>query len=405
MVVYRRPVTSWKYEIKDTGGTLILSQEGRLLTSMLTVDEYNEVAASYGLTQISDSLLATPGDPFSYRSSTLGLDNTVASDHVSSYSDGGTSTQTISVATSTGSSFSYEVGATFEVYGLCYGVKAGVTSGYSHGSTSSTINTTEITKSGAVTGKARDGYDFSWEFAHWTTEIDGRDVPVLGYILTNVQGPPAPPDNLRAEDVTSISATLAWDESNRAGDAYYIYQIYNDGSYVQIGEADASETRYALTGLSPNTSYTYAISSYSEAEPYTGESVMSSEVIVTTLPEDEASVEITSPSDRSVQVGGNATFSGSITVVSDSYSAVNYQWQSRTSGGSWSDVSGATGTKLTLNSVTKSDDGTEYRLVFKVSYKNLNAAICYYSDAATLSVGLIGVNTNLTVTGHDESGS
>ncbi|MCD8054180.1 MAG: fibronectin type III domain-containing protein [Lachnospiraceae bacterium] len=268
----------------------------------------------------------------------------------------------------------------------------------------STINTNEITKSGTVSGNAQDGYDFKWQFVHWTVNIDDRDVPVLGYILTDVEGPPAPPENLRAEDVTSTSATLEWDESNRAGEAYYIYQIYSDGSYVQIGEADISETSYALTGLSPDTSYTYAISSYSETEPYTGESVMSSEVIVTTLPEDEASVEIESPSDLSVQVGGDATFSGSITVFSDSYNAVNYQWQSRTNGGSWSDVDGATSSKLTLNSVEKSDNGTEYRLVFKVSYKNLNAAVCYYSDAATLSVGLIDVDTTLAVTGY-ESGS
>ncbi len=405
VVVYRRPVTSWEYVIKNTGKKLVLSREGTLVTSMLTVDEYNEIAASYeGLFQISDSLLATPGDPFSYRSSALTFSNVMVSDSTSTYSKGGTITQAISTATSAGSSCTYEVGSSFQVYALAFGVKAGTEVKYYNGSTSSTIDTTEITKSGTVTGKAQDGYDFTWQFFHWTVTIGERDVPILGYLLTNVQGPPTPPDNLRAENVTSTSATLAWDASNRAGDAYYIYQIYSDGSYVQIGEADVSETSYELTGLSPNTSYTYAISSYSETEPYTGESVMSSEVIVTTPPEEEASVEIVSPSDLSVQVGGNATFSGSITVVSDSYNAVNYQWQSRTSGGSWSDVSGATGSSLTLTSVTKSDNGTEYRLVFKVSYRNLNAAICYYSDAATLSVGLIGADAALAITEY-ESGS
>ncbi|MCD8076870.1 MAG: fibronectin type III domain-containing protein, partial [Lachnospiraceae bacterium] len=404
VVVYRRPVTSWVYELKNTGGTLVLSREGTLVTSMLTVDDYNEIAPSYGLSQIADDLLATPGDPFSYRSNSGGLTNGVTSQTITTYSNGGTTTQTISNATSTEKSFTYEVASSFSVYGIIYGVKVGTEYEYNTRNISSTINTNEITKSGTVSGNAQDGYDFKWQFVHWTVNIDDRDVPVLGYILTDVEGPPAPPENLRAEDITSTSATLAWDESNRAGDVYYIYQIYSDGSYVQIGEADISETSYALTGLSPNTSYTYAISSYSETEPYTGESVMSSEVIVTTLPEDEASVEIESPSDLSVQVGGDATFSGSITVFSDSYNAVNYQWQSRTNGGSWSDVDGATSSKLTLTSVEKSDNGTEYRLVFKVSYKNLNAAVCYYSDAATLSVGLIDVDTTLSIEKY-ESGS
>ncbi|MCD8076954.1 MAG: Ig-like domain-containing protein [Lachnospiraceae bacterium] len=126
---------------------------------------------------------------------------------------------------------------------------------------------------------------------------------------------------------------------------------------------------------------------------------------MTTLPENEAAVTIVSPEDISVQVGGSATFKASITVVADTYTATNYQWQSRTSGGSWEDVSKATGSKLTLTDVAKEDDGTEYRCVFLISYTNLNAAIRYYSDAATLSVGAIGVNVDLTVSGHDGTGA
>ncbi len=55
---------------------MVLARQGTLLTSMLPVDEYNDGSStSYELEEIADGTLATPGNPFSYRSSTAGLNN------------------------------------------------------------------------------------------------------------------------------------------------------------------------------------------------------------------------------------------------------------------------------------------------------------------------------------------
>ena len=40
------------------------------------------------------------------------------------------------------------------------------------------------------------------------------------------------------------------------------YQIYSDGSDIQIGTVDGTESTYEVTGLKPDTSYTYAIKAY-----------------------------------------------------------------------------------------------------------------------------------------------
>lgn len=92
VIVYRRPVTTYQYEIKGTKDTMVLARQGTLLTSMLPVDEYNEAAQSYELEEIADGTLATPGNPFSYRSSTAGLNNVAESKITTQYGKEGTVT-------------------------------------------------------------------------------------------------------------------------------------------------------------------------------------------------------------------------------------------------------------------------------------------------------------------------
>ena len=99
VIVYRRPVTTYRYEIKGTKDTMVLARQGTLLTSMLPVDEYNEAAQSYELEEIADGTLATPGNPFSYRSSTAGLNNVAESKITTQYGKEGTVTQEFSTET------------------------------------------------------------------------------------------------------------------------------------------------------------------------------------------------------------------------------------------------------------------------------------------------------------------
>lgn len=346
VILYRRPVTTYRYEIKGTKDTMVLARQGTLLTSMLPVDEYNEAAQSYELEEIADGTLATPGNPFSYRSSTAGLNNVAESKITTQYGKEGTVTQEFSTETEQEKTFTYDLNASFTAYGLVFGVKAGGGAGTTYSESRSTINTEAITKTGAVTGKQVEGYDFNWKFAHWTTKVNGTEIPVLGYGLTNVIAPPSPPENLAVESVTSDSAKITWDAGERGADEYRIYQIYSDGSDIQIGTVDGTESAYEVTGLKPDTSYTYEIKAYKEGkkgDAISGESVFSEKLIVTTLPEKMGTVTITNPEDTSVKIGGSAVFKAGLSSTASDYRATNYKWQRREKGGKWQTIDGANG--------------------------------------------------------------
>lgn len=408
VIVYRRPVTTYRYEIKGTKDTMVLARQGTLLTSMLPVDEYNEAAQSYELEEIADGTLATPGNPFSYRSSTAGLNNVAESKITTQYGKEGTVTQEFSTETEQEKTFTYDLNASFTAYGLVFGVKAGGGAGTTYSESQSTINTEAITKTGAVTGKQVEGYDFNWKFAHWTTKVNGTEIPVLGYVLTNVIAPPSPPENLAVESVTSDSAKITWDAGERGADEYRIYQIYSDGSDIQIGTVDGIESTYEVTGLKPDTSYTYAIKAYKEGkkgDAISGESVFSEKLIVTTLPEKMGTVTITNPENASVKIGGSAVFKADLSSTASDYRATNYKWQRREKGGKWQTIDGAKSSKLTLNDLTEADNNTEYRCIFRVSYTSASSLIEYYSKAATLTVGETAVAPELTITGHDNTGN
>lgn len=408
VIVYRRPVTTYRYEIKGTKDTMVLARQGTLLTSMLPVDEYNEAAQSYELEEIADGTLATPGNPFSYRSSTAGLNNVAESKITTQYGKEGTVTQEFSTETEQEKTFTYDLNASFTAYGLVFGVKAGGGAGTTYSESQSTINTEAITKTGAVTGKQVEGYDFNWKFAHWTTKVNGTEIPVLGYVLTNVIASPSPPENLAVESVTSDSAKITWDAGERGADEYRIYQIYSDGSDIQIGTVDGTESTYEVTGLKPDTSYTYAIKAYKEGkkgDAISGESVFSEKLIVTTLPEKMGTVTITNPENASVKIGGSAVFKADLSSTASDYRATNYKWQRREKGGKWQTIDGAKSSKLTLNDLTEADNNTEYRCIFRVSYTSASSLIEYYSKAATLTVGETAVAPELTITGHDNTGN
>lgn len=408
VIVYRRPVTTYRYEIKGTKDTMVLARQGTLLTSMLPVDEYNEAAQSYELEEIADGTLGTPGNPFSYRSSTAGLNNVAESKITTQYGKEGTVTQEFSTETEQEKTFTYDLDASFTAYGLVFGVKAGGGGGTTYSESQSTINTEAITKTGAVTGKQVEGYDFNWKFAHWTTKVNGTEIPVLGYVLTNVIAPPSPPENLAVESVTSDSAKITWDAGERGADEYRIYQIYSDGSDIQIGTVDGTESTYEVTGLKPDTSYTYAIKAYKEGkkgDAISGESVFSEKLIVTTLPEKMGTVTITNPENASVKIGGSAVFKADLSSTASDYRATNYKWQRREKGGKWQTIDGAKSSKLTLDNLTEEDNNTEYRCIFRVSYTSASSLIEYYSKAATLTVGETAVAPELTITGHDNTGN
>src|SRR5204862_4351694 len=86
---------------------------------------------------------------------------------------------------------------------------------------------------------------------------------------------------------------------------------------------------------------------------------------------------IKQPQSTTVEEGQSATFEA----TASGFPAPTVQWQSSSDGGAtWSNVSGATSTQLTLASVKTSSNGNRYRAVFK------NTAGSVTSEAATLTV-------------------
>ncbi|MEJ5245289.1 MAG: FN3 associated domain-containing protein [Bacteroidota bacterium] len=80
------------------------------------------------------------------------------------------------------------------------------------------------------------------------------------------------------------------------------------------------------------------------------------------------------PQNTSVAEGGNATFN-----VTATGGTLSYQWQ-QNDGNGWNDIAGATTSTLTLNSVTASMDGYQYRAVVTNNCGSQN------SNAATLTI-------------------
>ncbi|MFQ9127736.1 MAG: hypothetical protein ACLR4Z_14185 [Butyricicoccaceae bacterium] len=95
------------------------------------------------------------------------------------------------------------------------GFKFGLSGGTSTGSSTSSISTEGIERSGTVHDlpKSTEGYGFSWQFVGWETTLKtgglSYNVPVLSYLVQNVKQPPSKPQNLEAKEVTTNSVTLS----------------------------------------------------------------------------------------------------------------------------------------------------------------------------------------------------
>lgn len=92
-----------------------------------------------------------------------------------------------------------------------------------------------------------------------------------------------------------------------------------------------------------------------------------------------SAITITAQPTDQTESAGAATFS--VTASAD-VGSVTYQWQSKTVGGRWSNVSGATSASLALTGLVAGDDQTQYR----VKLNSDAGAEEVVSDAATLTV-------------------
>ena len=419
VLMYATPMTYYEYQVKYPDGTkkgnspkltssMTLAVPGNPSMNMVSVDTYNKAASAYeGMQQIGSNLhLGTSGQPNTYRSSLPSGSHSEQSGKVGHYKDSGTQLQSFTTATSSGVNFEYTYEGSVQMYGVVGGFKAG--GGYHWGASAGTerVNTETITKLGAVTGGGDSRYNFDWSFGTWTVPFNGDEVPVLGYVVSNVTAPPSPAQDLSLSEQTTNSMVLSWQSGDRPAEYYKIYRYLEDNKeepFVLIDTVDAAESssgeyEYTLKDLAPNTKYRYAITSgyYTSQE----ESVESEIIAGTTLANDKSRPDINGPDNVTVQMNGSATFNVLASVPAE-YSSTRYQWQQRLPGKKWGNIAGAAKDSYTVKSVTSDLNGAMYRCVV-TCYDGARTPISFYSDAATLTVGTPQATAGLTVSGTSE---
>ena len=417
VVMYAMPMTYYLYDVKypdDTPqkeSTMMLSVAMKPVTSIVSVDTYNEAAAAYAdMDQIGANIqLGTPGQPNTYRA---GLPK-AGDEHSWKYGEPkqyyGTDTITESITQSKEKSynFNYEYEGSVQAYGIAGGFKAG--GGYHWGVSTGIekVSTEGLTKEGAVNCQNDPRYNFNWEFATWTVSLNGDDVPVLGYLVNNVVAPPSPAENLRLSEQTTDSMVLSWDSGARPAEYYKIYRYIEnnkDNPFILVDTVDASEAasgsyEYKLTGLAANTEYKYAITSGCYKE--NNESVESEIVAGKTLASDMERPTITGPNkDVRAPLGESATFSVKVSGPAV-YKSFLYRWQKREVGGKWENISDATSNTYTVDKVTSELNGAMFRCVV-TGLTSSSEPIPFYSDAATLTVGMPTAEAALDVAGHKD---
>lgn len=419
VLMYATPMTYYEYQVKYPDDTkkgnspkltssMTLAVPGNPSMNMVSVDTYNKAASAYeGMQQIGSNLhLGTSGQPNTYRSSLPSGKHSEQSGRVGHYKDSGTQLQSFTAVTSSGVNFEYSYEGSVQMYGVVGGFKAG--GGYHWGASAGTerVNTNTITKLGAVTGGGDSRYNFDWSFGTWTVPFNGDEVPVLGYVVSNVTAPPSPAQDLSLSEQTTNSMVLSWESGDRPAEYYKIYRYLKDNKeepFVLIDTVDAAESssgqyEYTLKDLAPNAKYQYAITSgyYTSQE----ESVESEIIAGTTLANDKSRPDINGPDNAIVQMNGSATFEV-LASVPDEYSSTRYQWQQRLPGKKWGNIAGATRDSYTVKSVSSDLNGAMYRCVV-TCYDGARTPISFYSDAATLTVGTPQATAGLTVSGTSE---
>ena len=416
VLMYATPMTYYEYQVKYPDGTkkgnspkltssMTLAVPGNPSMNMVSVDTYNKAASAYeDMQQIGSNLhLGTSGQPNTYRSSLPSGSHSEQSGKVGHYKDSGTQLQSFTTATSSGVNFEYTYEGSVQMYGVVGGFKAG--GGYHWGASAGTekVNTEEITKLGSVTGGGDSRYNFDWSFGTWTVPFNGDEVPVLGYVVSNVTAPPSPAQDLSLSEQTTNSMVLSWESGDRPAEYYKIYRYIENNKnkpFVLIDTVDASESpsgeyAYQLKDLASNEEYQYTITSgyYTSKE----ESVESEIVVGKTLANEMSRPIINGPDKVTVPLNGSTTFRVQASTPAE-FSSTDYQWQKRLPGRKWTDIEGATQDTYTVKSVTSELNGAMYRCVV-TCYTKSATPISFYSDAATLTVGTPQATAGLTVSG------
>ena len=418
-LVCRRPVIIYTFDalIPDGNGSYqpdeyILGMQQRPITGLISIDDYNTAAASMGLDMIDSSVIgSTPGEPSTYRRSTAGLTKLMIDTRQAPSPFAGSNavtSMTIDQSQSQTNTFSYELDLDLKVVGKAGGLKFGGSFGGGWGTGKSTMDFSTIAMGGSVANCPNQdwaaNYNFNWQFASWATELNGTQIPVLGYIVSGCSSPPSVPVNLSIVDIKSDSLTLQWEHGASPGDKYAIYRYVENDPIPErlLAVVSGATTEYLFNSdVRPETTYSFVIRAVSDQR---GTSVRSAVATATTLPAGAGTMNVLGPGDTNVSAGSTAKFEVNVTGIPKEYTSTNYQWEVRSSNTGWQKLGGVSSSpQITVPNVTQEMNNNQYRCIV-LATKGDGTLVNFYSRIATLGVGRGDTNAVLALTGAEGGG-
>ena len=109
-------------------------------------------------------------------------------------------------------------------------------------------------------------YGFSWDFGMRTWSTGGQNIPVFGYVLSNLRAAPPIPTLTGVSVEDNHSAKINWQapepDGRRPYTGYHVWVRIDDGEFECVTDtALTTETlEYTYTSLQENTTYTFAVS-------------------------------------------------------------------------------------------------------------------------------------------------
>lgn len=266
-------------------------------------------------------------------------------------------------------------------------------------------------KTGTTTaGNPTSDYAFNAQLAVWTPTSCGSNISIAPSIIGSLvqfndtdKMPLYLPDDLHVAGATDTTITLGWTNpdfgtypfNKRKPSVYEIVTAAtgNAGTtYVTIDTVSADEEQFTVTGLSPDTTYTYLLRASDENGRY---SAYGPSIDAATSTADRPTI-ITQPQSSSFALGEQPLFTIEAIATDNSY-ALSYQWyklENSKYGTSWTLVQNSSDntfnaayfdTNGTITSANRYNlDDTTYRCVV-VEIRG-NTAVSVTSDSATLTV-------------------
>ena len=311
VVIYRTPVVLYSYQVQNDGqwndeDVIVVSVPQAPSYTVLSLDDYNsfvdyynkqclkmaeETGTSEDIPQMSpviDEKLHHEGDPYAYPRTVTGLtilQSTPQSFGVGSSSSGFDWSKEHSEAYGVkwGHGFNFDFVGSFNlgIPGLISSTLGGYASlKYMHSHATSTttadaegvgctvynLDPVALENQGIPLETAR-RFRFNYQMVRWDSNVleeNGRPVPVIGYLLSNIESAPPMILDLKADYVTDDKdhVHLTWSApaaDERPFDAYAIYVADKDGNMQLAGTVPADRLEYDFYGVDERIEYRFQI--------------------------------------------------------------------------------------------------------------------------------------------------